>query len=181
MVNRGWRVLTKNSEVFALELDPADLPLMRSELASVLATIKTSSDLARTILNINKDVEVRPAISELLAKLLEVRLKVLEVQGNLQQQADELNKLREQLREREGWREEAKRYELFHPDEAQIVYRLRAEHRGDGPETWFCPHCFITECRISILQMWDYRPGTRVCHACGFQITPGVRPRGRFE
>jgi hypothetical protein len=107
-----------------------------------------------------------------LTKLIEAQRSVLETQARFQQQADELDDLRRQLRALDEWQEECKKYELFHPADAQSVYRLREEYRGDDPEVWFCPHCFTTERKISILQLWNHRYSTRACHACHFQITP---------
>jgi hypothetical protein len=152
---------------------------MIAELSSALATIKTSSDLVKTVLNISQDVEVTSAISGVLAKLIEAQEKVLDIQEHLQRQTAELDDLRRQLRARNEWQEESEKYERFHLSEGQAVYRLRAEYRGDEPEVWFCPHCFTREHKISILQLFDPRDGTRACHACHFHIMP-VR-RGPIE
>lgn len=148
---------------------------MIPELASALATIKTSSDLVKTVLDISKDVKVTSAISEVLRRLIEAQQSVLETQERFQQLTAENDDLRRQLRARDEWREERTKYELFHPGEAQTVFRLRAEHRGDEPDVWFCPNCFTTQQRVSILQLFDHRDGTRFCPACHFQITPFQR------
>jgi rubrerythrin len=141
---------------------------MISELAGALATIKTSSDLVKTVLDISKDVKVTSAITEVLRKLIEAQQSVLETQERFQQQAAELDDLRRQLRARDEWQEESKKYERLRLGEAQTVYRLW----GDEPDVWYCPHCFTTAHRISFLQLWDPKDGTRTCHACHFQITP---------
>jgi predicted RNA-binding Zn-ribbon protein involved in translation (DUF1610 family) len=140
---------------------------MITEIASALATIKTSVDLLTKLNSVAQDEKVRSAVFNLQNDLLSLQTKLFETNDRFQEQSDRLKELQRELDSKNRWEEDEKKYEVFHPSLGMTVYRLKDNSNVD--QIWACPNCFGNQ-KISILNKrvtGDTRFG---CHGCGFEI-----------
>lgn len=138
-----------------------------SEGAAAFGVLKSAYEFVRDLRKSNDPATLRAGVEELTDRLLAAREDALRVAQDFDALAADNQKLRDELKKRQTWEQEASRYRLAEIFPSNYAYALRAEKRGDDPDHMVCAVCFKAE-KISILQKLGH--ANLKCHTCGMAI-----------
>lgn len=120
-------------------------------ISSALSGLKTATEIAKYISDLDKGVEVNGKIIELQGVILTLQASLLDVQAGYAHLAEENDALRKQLDTLRTAQTIKEQYELVELEQGKFVYALVSE--GNQPKHWLCTNCFDKD-RRSILQMY---------------------------
>jgi hypothetical protein len=136
---------------------------MIQEIAAALASLKATTDIAKGIIALNVDVEVKTKTSTLISSIIDLQSSMLDLQnkiGNIQRENEELktevSRLRALASERGSLQFDGKMY------------------RKDNDPTPFCPHCLENNQKQIHLSGPNYSSPSGTfyqCNVCGNYIT----------
>jgi hypothetical protein len=143
-----------------------------SVIGGAISGLKTATDIAKGLVNINTTVEVNAKALELQRALFSAygdALSAKETQTSLQ---DEIRELKRQLSHNEEFVADMKRYKLDTPWPGSIVYALKESMSNGEPPHYLCANCYQNK-KKSILQVSPSieRFTTFVCPTCRAAVT----------
>jgi hypothetical protein len=111
------------------------------------------TEIASGLLKAKEQFEVQTAVSEMLAKVIEVQHQVGAVHDRIEALRDENAGLREKLKDLETWEQRSSQYGLVELGRGTFVWRYNATSGNDSeqPVHYACPVCFEAS-RLTILQ-----------------------------
>lgn len=109
---------------------------------AAISGLKSVSDLAKSLLELNSIAEVKSRVIDLQNLILNAQSSALALQADLVAAADENRKLSAQIATMRNWEVERERYKLISPEVGVFVYALRASMSNGQPPHWICTHCY---------------------------------------
>ena len=123
-------------------------------IAEAVTSLKTASDIAKTLINLKDSASIQPKISELYDTILSAQRSALAAQSSQFSLLETARGLEKKIADFETWDHERLRYELrdVNPSRGSVfVYALKEEAVGAEPFHLICPKCYQNR-RKSILQ-----------------------------
>ena len=134
---------------------------MPAETLSIAWTaLTTATGIARALLKLRIDAEVRVQIFDMLGRLGETQDRLFQVREELAALQNENRELREKLAENTHWESRKEQYQLVKTEGNAVVYESKSE-----PKHYACPSCYESR-TIQILQDTNTYGGTFVCPKC---------------
>lgn len=114
---------------------------MIQELTTAIASIKTSTEIAKGILSLKSDVAKNQAVIDIQNNLLGLQGIIYELNEKLMAKDTEIEELRIKLSRLNDWDGVTARYELKQFN-GSVVYVLKQEYQTEEPIHMICPSCF---------------------------------------
>jgi ribosomal protein L32 len=156
---------------------------MLSEIVAGIGALKTASEIAKTLIDIDDKVALNELAIKLQTQILTAQEAAISAQGRIQE-------LEAVVRASDEWKEQKDRYKLVDYGAGTFAWELRPECSNGEPAHRVCPKCFEKRKR-SILQFKNRTYAHQdffVCNSCETEFffgayNPGepVRARTNFN
>ena len=133
---------------------------MIAELSSTLSSTKAAYDIAKSIRELQSDVERNESISNILEALISAQAQALAVQEKTQELVLEKHELIKKLMEFEKWAQTEQQYELKEIAPGTFVYSYKKADGSSQPQHWLCSKCY-QERKAQIIQLDRVSAGGR--------------------
>ena len=122
-------------------------------ITAAITSVKTLYDIGSSLLKADKDLEVKAKSVELLSAIADMQGKLIAAQQNMSELQEELRQANDRLNRNA----DLERYELVEPYQGTRLYRLKADARRDGePNHYICPNCRDVLGKLSVLQEGEH-------------------------
>lgn len=149
-------------------------------IQAAIASLKTATDVSRSILEMKSMSEVQGKVIELQSALLEAQNCALSATASQFQLQEKVRELEAKLNERGSWQEQVARYQLISPwrGPAQTYALKESESQGEQPHL-VCFSCFHNEQKV-ILNPQKSKEGwvQMVCPKCKSSMDTGYKAIG---
>lgn len=129
-----------------------------STFAGIAASLSSATTVAKAMMGMKIDDEVRDAVSKLQSDLISAQSAALRGLAERAELLERLEAADQKIKGYTNWAEEADKYHLVEFPTGSQVYVRRAEHLNDEPSHKLCPNCF-QKGQKSILQSTKGRNG----------------------
>lgn len=120
-------------------------------IGGAISGLKTATDIAKGLVNVNTAVEVNAKAIELQRALLSAYADAVSAKETQSALQEEVRELKRQLASNEQFAADMKRYKLNTPWPGSIVYALDATMSNGEPAHYLCANCYQSK-KKSILQ-----------------------------
>lgn len=149
-------------------------------IQAAVASLKTATEVSRSILEMKSMSEVQDKVTELQSALLEAQNCALTATASQFELQNKIRELENRLSEKENWHNQAVRYQLVSPWRGPAqAYALKMSHsHGEVPHL-VCSSCFHQEQKV-ILNPVKNKEGfvQMVCPSCKSTMDTGFRGIG---
>ena len=125
-----------------------DIATVTASVSASLASIKEMCEVAKTLMGLAHDAEIKTAVAELQSKLLDHQTKYMELLVDQHRTLmekfaleAELAKAEKRLAEREEFQAKLDRYRRIEVVPGFEVYALKRSVADGEPPRWLCPQC----------------------------------------
>lgn len=140
---------------------------MLSEITAAISTSKAALELIKSAKDAKGQFQLHEIAIPLQQHIIDLQLRVTEVQNRYDELADKNRELKGVLAEHAQWDALAAKYEHTVAETGKHLYALKSEYTKSEPFHWICPRCY-EEKKRSILQPRDLNQTCFECHPCGF-------------
>jgi hypothetical protein len=152
---------------------------MLSEIVAGIGALKTASEIAKTLIDMDDKVALNDLAIKLQSQILTAQEAAISAQGRIQ----ELESL---VRASDEWKEQKDRYKLVDYGAGTFAWQLRTECSNGEPAHRLCPKCFEQRKR-AILQFKNRTYAHQdfyVCNSCDTEFffgayNPGEQARAQ--
>jgi hypothetical protein len=146
-------------------------------IAAAVASLKTATDIAKTISELKVGAEVQGKVIDLQREIMAAQSSALAAQSDQFTLLHQIRELEQRIREIEGWEREKHRYVLVKLYQGSLAYIVKEESRGSEPRHYICAACY-QEGKKSILQGFTSGYGEHVltCPRCNTKVTHSYDP-----
>jgi hypothetical protein len=143
------------------------------EVVAVVSGIKVVIDIAKGLKSAHDAHTITQAQSDILEKLLDLRIDALSLQEKTSTLINEKEELAKKLMEFEKWAETERQYELAKLPPGILVYAQKKSGTSTEPKHWLCTNCWKDR-KKSILQL-EYT-GAHTCPECKHRFDIEMEP-----
>lgn len=135
-------------------------------IASVMMSLKTASDIVKTVVDLRDGRIAQEKAIELNAVILAAQGGALAAQRYQSEMVVRISELEKEITRLEEWNTEAGRYELKQIDVSAFAYMPKPNADGSEPPHWLCQKCFEHKVK-SVIQPQGRMPDRNYAkHAC---------------
>ncbi len=120
-------------------------------VATILTSLKTATDMVKTVKEINDDTKRLSAVIELQSVILDAQAGAIAAQGEQLVMTKQISVLESQIANFENWNTEVGRYKLTDFGGGTFAYDLRMDAANGEPNHKLCANCVAKKVK-SILQ-----------------------------
>lgn len=114
-----------------------------SLIEGTIAGLKTTSDIAKSFLEIKSISDVQGKVIELQSALLSAQSSALAANSDQAAMAEQIRALKEEVTRVKAWERQKQRYQLApFGGGAAVVYALKESMRESEPPHWVCTKCY---------------------------------------
>ncbi len=144
-----------------------------SSITAAIGSLKTASDIAKAMKDINDASLVQGKTIELQSEILSAQSSAIAAQSEQFSLLERIRNLEAEVTRMETWNAEKDRYKLHQVRDGLFTYILKDEEEAAEPSHQLCANCFNTQNKKSILQRETQAVGraqTLVCLNCDSEI-----------
>ena len=131
---------------------------MLSEIVAGIGALKSASEIAKTLIDMDDKVALNDLAIKLQAQILTAQQAAMSAQGRIQE-------LESVVRANDDWNEQKARYKLVDFGAGTFAWQLRPECSNGEPAHRACPKCFEQRKR-AIMQFKNRTYAHQDCYVC---------------
>lgn len=142
---------------------------------AMITGIKTAIDLATTIRDVTKDIELKAKAIELHDSIISLQTNIMSVQTENHSLLEENQLLRKEIIKIEAWEQEKTKYSLLEICPQVFVYASNTTDNDSDPAHWICQNCYNNDTKSILQCSKKTSKGTfYICHNCNSEICDHV-------
>ena len=141
---------------------------MLTEISSAISSLKTASDIAKSLLALREAAQFNSQLADLLSAVVDARLQAVSIQEAHTVVASRVKELEQEIERLKSWEAEAKNYEALEVASGMFAYVAKDNNQPLQSAQKLCSNCFHQKIKSFLQQENEARPLLRSlsCHRC---------------
>ena len=144
---------------------------MLAEATAAFTSLKTATDIAKTLLSLREAAQFNSQLSDLLQAVVEARLQAVAIQESHAVVTARVKELENDIENLKSWHAEAENYKVLEVASGLFAYVAKDNQQSLQSTQKLCSNCFHQNIKSFLQQANEARPLRSLsCHRCKSKV-----------